>query len=154
MTTTRGGPAPSGTRPRLAVQFWVDLTSTECYVGKRRLEEAVGAFEHPAEVEVRYRSVQLPDAPASPEALAAARDEGLPLDPGTVQPAATFDAHRTVQLARGMGGPALQSAVLERLFRAHFGEGRGLADPDAQQRRGAEAGHDEPRHPAVRPGEH
>lgn len=153
MTTTRGGPAPSGTQPRLAVQFWVDLTSTECYVGKRRLEEAIGAFEHPAEVEVRYRSVQLPGAPASPDAVAAAREEGLPLDPGSVQPATTFDAHRTVQLARNMGGPALQSAVLERLFRAHFGEGRSLADHEALQRLGAEAGLDERRLAAVLAGE-
>ncbi|HET8601113.1 MAG TPA: DsbA family protein [Segeticoccus sp.] len=153
MTSTGGGPAPSGARPRLAVQMWIDLTCAECYVAKRRFEEAVSAFEHPAEVEVRYRSMEQPAASVSSAAVAAAREEGLPLDVGSLRPTSTFDAHRAVQLARGMGGPALQSAVLERLFRAHFAEGRSLADHEALQRLGAEAGLDERRLAAVLAGE-
>lgn len=37
----------------------------------------------------------------------------------------TFDAHRLVHLARTRG---LEEAVLERLYRAHFTEGRSLFD--------------------------
>lgn len=153
MTSTSGGPAPSGERPRLSVETWVDLTSLDCYVAKRRFDEAVSAFEHPAEVEIRYRSVQQQPTPPPHAVLQAAREEGLPLEPGSVQRADTFDAHRTLQLARGMGGPALQSAVLERLFRAHFAEGRSLAEHEALQRLGAEAGLDERRLAAVLAGE-
>jgi predicted DsbA family dithiol-disulfide isomerase len=54
-----------------------------------------------------------------------------------------------VQLGLASGGPAEQSAVLERLYSAHFTEGRAIDDVATLQRLAAEAGLDERRVAAV-----
>ena len=42
-------PVPPVAAPeaKLAVDVWADLTCAWCYLGKRRLERAITAFEHP-----------------------------------------------------------------------------------------------------------
>lgn len=131
--------------------MWVDLVSAECYLAKRRLEEAVSGFEHPSEVQVRYRAFELgaPAPAVTDELVREAAGEGLRIGAAGRDPSSTFDAHRMVQMARAQGGPALQGAVLERLFSAHFAEGRKLDDHEALQRLGAEAGLDERRLAAI-----
>jgi predicted DsbA family dithiol-disulfide isomerase len=57
----------------------------------------------------------------------------------------TFDAHRLCALAHEMGGPALQSAAVERFLAAHFREGLALDDHEVLQRLSAECGMDERR---------
>jgi predicted DsbA family dithiol-disulfide isomerase len=47
-----------------------------------------------------------------------------------------------VALGLAQGGPALQAAVLERLFSAHFSEGKPVDDIETLQRIGGEAGLD------------
>ncbi len=146
--------------------MWVDIACPWCYLGKHRMEQGIAAFEHPHEVEVRFRSFQL-DPRAStgqgrvvdrlaaryrgPDGVEemtsrvreAAEAEGLVIDLGAAVQASTFDGHRLVHLARDVGGPALQAAALERLFSAHFAEGRAVDDVEVLQRLGAEAGLDE-----------
>ena len=53
-------PVPPVAAPevKLAVDVWADLTCAWCYLGKRRLERAITAFEHPHAVRVRYRSFE------------------------------------------------------------------------------------------------
>ena len=130
----------------LAVEVWTDLTCPWCYLGKRRLERAVHAFEHPHAVQVRYRSFERDaaavaageDAAAeAARATAAAAQEGLDLPVDHAVPARTFDAHRLMHLGEAEGGPALQAAVAERMFAAHFCEGKALDDPRVLQRVGA-----------------
>lgn len=58
--------------------------------------------------------------------LAAA--EGIEGEWGAAWRANTHDAHRLLALAEEEGGPALQGEVAERLLRAHFVEGRDIAD--------------------------
>src|SRR4051795_4088078 len=47
------------------VEIWSDIACPWCYVGKRRLEAALAAFEHRDDVRVTWRSFELdPTAPA------------------------------------------------------------------------------------------
>ena len=158
----------------IELDVWVDLIWPACYVAKRRLEAAVSASAQPAEVSVTYRAFRLdPDAPRGDAASAFvqlariggtdvdrareaveataidARPDGIVMHLDDIRPADTLDAHRTIALARAMGGLALQSAVLERLFAAQFAEGRQLDDDAVLLRLGAEAGLDERRLAAV-----
>ncbi len=158
----------------IELDVWVDLISPACYVAKRRLEAAVAASHHPAEVSVTYRSFELdPAAPcgggagaavqqariqqttevaamAAIEAIAIdARPDGIVIDLPGLREVNTRDAHRVVAAAFALGGAALQSALLERLFAAYFTEGRALDDTAVLLRLGAEAGVDERRLGAV-----
>ena len=48
----------------LDVQIWSDVACPWCYVGKRRFEAALGAFEHRDQVRTTWRSFELdPSAP-------------------------------------------------------------------------------------------
>lgn len=154
----------------IELDVWIDLISPTCYVAKRRLEAAVAASPHPSEVSVTYRSLELdPDVPrggdgtaftqqarlhgVSEEEVRAtlewvaidARPDGIVIDLDALLPANTLDAHRLLAAALDLGGPALQSAALERLYAAYFAEGRAIDDPAVLLRLGAEAGVDERR---------
>ncbi|RYV49450.1 DsbA family oxidoreductase [Pengzhenrongella frigida] len=136
--------------PVLQIDVWSDVACPWCFIGKRRFEGALEAFEHRAQVEVTWRSYQLsPDAEVgSPHteaellaehknipikavremfeqvtALAAA--EGLTYDFDTVRPANTFDAHRLIHLAAPTGHA---DAVIEALMTAHFSHGTAVDD--------------------------
>ena len=132
----------------MKIEIWSDVVCPWCYIGKRRLERALGEFEHADEVEITWRSFQLnPDAPDravrtvdylaqrfGPEAPAMlarvtelARAEGLDLDYDTALTVNTLDAHRALHLAADHG---VAGAAKERLLHAHFTEGADLSDPD------------------------
>ena len=70
------------------------------------------------------------------------RPDGIDMNIDSQVDANSFDAHRLVALGLVQGGPALQAAVLERLFSAHFSEGKSIDDIESLQRLGAEAGLD------------
>jgi len=130
------------------IETWSDVVCPWCYIGKRRLERALGEFEHVGEVEIEWRSFQLnPDAPhrAVPtqeylarrfgpqsQAMIArvaelAQAEGLDLNYDTALTVNTLDAHRVLHLAADHG---VAGAAKERLLHAHFTEGADLSDPD------------------------
>jgi predicted DsbA family dithiol-disulfide isomerase len=135
----------------MRIEVWADLVCPWCYLGKRRLERALEAFAHRAEVEVVHRAFEL-DASRPPdrtfpqvEALAEkygltveraraleeemerrAAGDGLEYHLLTGVVGNTFDAHRVVHLGRAAGR---EDAVLERLYRAHFTENRSIFDP-------------------------
>jgi predicted DsbA family dithiol-disulfide isomerase len=81
------------------------------------------------------------------------RPDGIDMDIDAQVDANSFDAHRLIALGLEQGGPALQGAVLERLFSAHFSEGKSIDDHESLQRLGAEAGLDGRRVAAVLAGE-
>ena len=122
-----------------------------CYIGKRRFEAALEAFEHRDEVTVMWRSFELdPEAPASAEGTATERlaakygmsleraaamhaemteraaAEGLEFHFELARRGNTFDAHRLIHLAATYGH---QAAAQERLMRAYFTEGEAISDP-------------------------
>ena len=168
MRTEAAAPTATDRTPGIVLEVWSDVVCPWCYIAKRRLEQAIAGFERPALVEVRYRSYELdPRTPVGagisvyeylgqrygggPEAgramsdrvARAAEADGLVLDFDKAVWTSSFDAHRLVHLGLAQGGPALQSAVKERLFAAHFAEGKALDDVSTLQRLGAEAGLDE-----------
>jgi predicted DsbA family dithiol-disulfide isomerase len=149
----------------MRIDIWSDLVCPWCYIGKRRLEDALSGFSHRDRVEIVHRSFQLnPSAPAGTtskrrdmlmakygwslaeaEAMdarmeATAAEDGLEyhLSPEGLT-GNTFDAHRLVHLARDRGR---QDEVVERLFRAYFTEQRSLFDHQALTALAVEAGLD------------
>ena len=51
----------------MKVEIWSDVVCPFCYIGKRRFEEGLRQFGHPAAVEVTWRSFELrPDAAPAP----------------------------------------------------------------------------------------
>jgi predicted DsbA family dithiol-disulfide isomerase len=136
----------------MRVDIWSDIICPWCYIGNGRFSRALADLEHRDEVEVVYRSFELdpsiPGGQATPilDVLAAkygmspaqagqaearlaamAAAEGLDF---TVDRAVgnTFDAHRLVHLGREHG---MQERLLQRLYRAYFGEGRSVFDQEA-----------------------
>lgn len=135
----------------MRVDIWSDIVCPWCYVGKRRFETAVAAFDD-GDIDVVHHSFQLnPSAPrettsrrdmlkrkyALTEARLDALDaqmtelaarEGLHyrLD-GTVT-GNTLDAHQLVHLAREQGR---QDAMVERLYSAYFSEQRSVFEPES-----------------------
>jgi predicted DsbA family dithiol-disulfide isomerase len=158
----------------IVLDVWADVVCPWCYMAKRRLEAAVGRSERPADVTVTYHAFELdPGAPVgtgesmvrhlavahrmteerarqvAESAAIAARPDRIVIDVDGLRRANTFDAHRLVALGLAMGGPALQGAVLERLYAGVFAEGRAVDDHAVLQRLAAEAGLDERRVAAV-----
>lgn len=158
----------------IELDVWSDIVCPWCYVGKRRLEAAIASCEWPHDVKVTFHAFELdPQAPTGTgermvevlkrrygkdeagaremmqQAEIAARPDGIVMDIDNQRTANTFDAHRVVALALALGGPALQAAMLERLFAAVFAEGKVVDDPAVLQRLGAEAGLDGRRLAAV-----
>jgi predicted DsbA family dithiol-disulfide isomerase len=144
------------------VEIWSDIACPWCYVGKRRFEAALAAFEHRDAVTVTWRSFELdPGAPDErPGERAAhlaakyrtsveraremerhmtevAAQEGLGFRFDIARDGNTFDAHRLLHLAHAHG---LQDAMKERLMRAHFGEGELISDHAALERLATEVG--------------
>jgi predicted DsbA family dithiol-disulfide isomerase len=146
------------------VEIWSDIACPWCYVGKRRFEAALAAFEHRDDVTVTWRSFELdPTAPREREvdgathladkygtsreqALAmhrrmtdVAAEEGLDFRFDLARGGNTFDAHRLIHLAATYGH---QAAAKERLMRAYFTEGEHVDDHETLVRLAGEAGLD------------
>ncbi len=138
----------------IQVQIWSDIVCPWCFVGKRRFDVALSAFEQRDRVAVTYRSFQLdPSTPTAdpnhgnyvqrlarkyglPEAQAQgmidrmhelASSEGITMDFEHIQTANTFDGHRLLHLAKTVN---LQTPLQEALFRAHFCEGKQVRSAD------------------------
>jgi len=148
------------------VEIWSDIACPWCYVGKRRFEAALAAFEHRDDVSVTWRSFELdPQAPAQrpvdsathlAEKYGMSRDEALARQRSLAEVAAgdgldmradlarggnTFDAHRLVQLAKANG---VQDKMKERLMRAYHTEGESIGDTETLRRLALEVGLPEP----------
>ncbi|WBB82462.1 DsbA family oxidoreductase [Micromonospora sp. WMMD882] len=125
----------------MEIEIYADVVCPWCYIGKRRLEEALAV--HPGEVTLRYRPFQLDPSPVPEprplvEGLGAkfggaerarqmfaqvtevAAGAGLTLDFDRAVTANTFDAHRLIRYAAERGRAA---ETIEALFRAYFTEG-------------------------------
>jgi predicted DsbA family dithiol-disulfide isomerase len=131
----------------LHVDVISDVICPWCYIGKRRLEKAVAAFDGP--VGVRWLPFQL--NPAMPKEGVSRREyrskkfgswersqeldarlvavgeaEGIRFAFHRIERTPnTLDAHRLVALAERRG---VQDGVVEALFRAYFTEGRDISD--------------------------
>ncbi|MBM7806352.1 putative DsbA family dithiol-disulfide isomerase [Geodermatophilus bullaregiensis] len=149
----------------MRIEVWSDVVCPWCYIGKRRLETALERFAHRDEVEVLWRSFQLdpsiPEGETHPTLPALAGKYGRPVEEVRAmmrhveETAAgeglsyhladgvsgnTLLAHELVHLAAGRG---LQGAMEERLFHAHFEEGRPVFDVGSLVPLAVEVGLDE-----------
>jgi predicted DsbA family dithiol-disulfide isomerase len=147
------------------IEVFSDVVCPWCWLGKRRLERAIGELPLGDEIEVRWRAFQLdPGAPAQPqpyrEVLArkygsasavaamtrrltdAGRAEGLDYRWDTVQRVNSFDAHRLLAWTGDTAGHGAKAALEERLFHAYFTEGANIADREQLAALAAETGLD------------
>ena len=146
----------------MELEIWSDIVCPWCYIGKRRLEAALGQFEHAGELRITWRSFELdPNAPAERQGDLAsllarkygmtveqARDsqaaltqtaaaEGLDFHFERARSGSSFDGHRLIHLASEHD---LGDAMKERLLRAYFTEGRLISDPETLIATGVEVG--------------
>jgi predicted DsbA family dithiol-disulfide isomerase len=144
------------------VEIWSDIACPWCYVGKRRFEAALAAFEHRDDVTVTWRSFELdPAAPGErggdravhlaekygvsveraiemqDHMTTVAAGDGLEFRFDIARSGNTFDAHRLLHLAADHG---LQDAMKERLMRAYLTEGELVGDAEVLERLAVEAG--------------
>ncbi|MGW5241122.1 DsbA family oxidoreductase [Monashia sp. NPDC004114] len=149
----------------MKIDIWSDIVCPFCYLGKRRLEQALATFEHRDEVEVTWHSFELDrGAPAvssqplvdlvaskygiSPDQAAeqhrsiaaAAIELGLEFNWEQARYGNTFDAHRVVHLAADHG---LADLAHDRLMRAYFTDGLAVGDRDSLVALALEIGLDE-----------
>jgi predicted DsbA family dithiol-disulfide isomerase len=138
----------------MEIEVWSDIVCPWCYLGKRRLEEALERFEGRAGVHLVHRAFQLdPTRPIGEtqnrrrmlmakygwteqqaeaidaQMMVSAADDGLSyrMTAGGVT-GNTRQAHEVVQEAAAQGQA---DAMLERLYRAYFSEERSIFDVDS-----------------------
>ena len=147
----------------MRVDIWSDIGCPWCYVGKRRFENALAAFEHRDDVEVVYHSFELdPSHPTDktvpvtemliskfgmPRGQVEAAEkrledtataEGLAYDHGR-HAGNTFDFHRLAHWATAQGK---QQQLLDHAYAVHFGEAKSVHSIDALVELAAGAGLD------------
>lgn len=135
---------------KMKVDVWSDVMCPFCYIGKRHLEAALQEFEHADKIEVVWHSYQLdPDAEtvtdkdaytylaerkgqtvewskqAHQQVTDMAAKAGLRYDFDKVVIANSFDAHRLSHYAKEHGKG---NDIEEQLFKAHFTDGKNIAD--------------------------
>jgi len=146
----------------MKIDIWSDIMCPFCYIGKRRLEQALSNFEHKNDVEITWHSFQLdPSMTAQPgksihQYLAERKGQSLEwsekvheqmtknaLADGLVYNfnkaiiANSFDAHRLIHLAHkhGIGG-----AMKEALLKAYFTDGKNISDHNTLMQIGIDSG--------------
>ena len=138
----------------MEIEIWSDIVCPWCYLGKRRLEEALDRFEGRAGVRVVHRAFQLdPTRPRGEtqnrrrmlmakygwteqqaeaidaQMMARAADDGLSYRmTANGVTGNTRQAHEVVQAAAAAGQA---DVMLERLYRAYFSEERSIFDIDS-----------------------
>jgi len=136
----------------LKIEVWSDFVCPFCYIGKRRLEQAVENFAHKDNVQIEYKSFELDpttpkDRTQSVHEMLASKygmsveeakkmNEGMGQQAATVGltynfdnmvPTNTFDAHRLTHFAKTMGK---DNELTEKLLYSYFTENKRLSDFD------------------------
>ncbi|HWO95454.1 MAG TPA: DsbA family oxidoreductase [Bacillus sp. (in: firmicutes)] len=149
----------------MKIEVWSDFACPFCYIGKRRLEEALEKFPHRDQVEVVFKSFELDphasrDTDLSIHEIIAQKygtsvEQAKKMNEGVIQQAAsvgldfqfetlirtnTFDAHRLAKFAEAKGKGA---EVTERLLKAYFTDSKHLGDRKTLTELAAEAGLDQ-----------
>ena len=136
----------------MKIEVWSDYVCPFCYIGKRRLEEAIESTGLGDKVEVVFKAYELdPNSPKTSdktmtEVLAEkyntsveeaknmtgnvveqAKTVGLAYNFENLRPANTFDAHRLAKLAEQEG---LGAEMAEKLLEAYFVEAQQIGTHD------------------------
>lgn len=135
----------------MKIEVWLDYACPFCYIGKRSLEEAIATYGQKEVMQVEFKSFQLdPEHPHYDgedyyETLAKkfgsveqakektahinqlATNVGLQFNFDDVKATNTFHAHRLTKYAKTFGK---DHVVVEKLFYAHFVEGKDIGHID------------------------
>jgi predicted DsbA family dithiol-disulfide isomerase len=136
----------------MKVEIWSDVVCPFCYIGKRRFEEALNAFEHKDQVEVEWKSFQLNPGliPTKDQSLNQylseakgisleeaekmnqyvcdmAKEVGLEYHLENAIVANTFNAHKLLQYAKSIH---LGDEMKEALMKAYFVDAKDLNSID------------------------
>ncbi|MDR1938756.1 MAG: DsbA family oxidoreductase [Tannerellaceae bacterium] len=148
---------------KMKIDIWSDIACPYCYIGKRKLRNALAQFPHAGEIELVRHSYELnPDLPKAPlgksiyaylagqngiaeevqrekmkSILSLAESVGLAYDLDRVVVTNTSDALRLICLAQER---RLGSEVEEALFKAYFIDGETVSDPATLLKLGLGAG--------------
>lgn len=150
----------------LHIDIYSDVVCPWCYVGKRRLEQALETTGLRDAVAVQWRPFQLnPTMPeqgmdrrvymeakfGSAQEIAAIHDRLSAVGRGVgiefafdrvARAVNTFQAHRLIRYAATVGGPSGQDRMVEALFAAYFLEGRNIGELDTLAQVAGQAGLD------------
>ena len=147
----------------MKVEIYADVVCPWCYIGERRFARAISELPDGASIDVAFRPYQL-DPSASPEAIPltqylerrfgslkgsamrqvtdAAAAEGIDINWESALSVNTLHAHRLMMHVADEYDAAIQRAVAEKLFAAHFEHGLNVGDFDVLQAIAFEAGVD------------
>ncbi|MFD2902804.1 DsbA family oxidoreductase [Sphingobacterium anhuiense] len=149
----------------MKIEIWSDIVCPFCYIGKKRLEQALASFPHRDEVEIIWKSYQLhpqfpQDAAGIPAVEYIKNAKGLTKEETLammqqVQSIGksleidfdfekslivnTLNGHRLIHFAQEHG---LGNILKERLLKAHFSEGVDVNDTNILVNLAAEVGMD------------
>ncbi|QTD39625.1 DsbA family protein [Sporosarcina sp. Te-1] len=146
----------------MKIEIWSDYVCPFCYIGKRRMEEALRSTQLENQAEVEFKAYQLdPNTPEdSNQSMVAglakkygvslqeaermvdnvaeqAKTVGLLYNSKEMKVSNTFNAHRLAKLAEQEGKAA---EVTERLMQAHFIDAEAIGKKDVLVRIAEEAG--------------
>lgn len=146
----------------MKIEIWSDYVCPFCYIGKRRLEEALEQTGLEEKAEVVFKAYELdPNSPAVSDTLMTevlakkygmsveeakkmtdnvvdqAKSVGLNYNFDVMTPANTFNAHRIAKLAEQEG---FDKTVSESLLKAYFIDGEKIGAEDVLLRIAEEAG--------------
>lgn len=146
----------------MKIEIWSDVMCPFCYIGKRKLEQALAKWDGAGQVEISWRSFLLdPDLQPRPglgvvaylaerkgqsmawseqahaQVTAMAQRVGLTYNFDKAVVANSFDAHQVLQLAKVHGR---DGEMEERLFSAYFTEGADIGDHGTLLRLAEEVG--------------
>ena len=150
------------------INIFSDFACPWCYIGEKRMEDAIDKLGLGGKVNIWYRSFELnPNSPkvsdaSTVERLAtkynisievakrrisqvdkAGKDAGIVgFNFEGVKPANTFDAHRLMKLAENSYGPEVREKLNKALFDAYFVKNFIISDPKVLKELGVEAGLD------------
>lgn len=148
MAITRGR-----TMRKADIEVFSDFTCPWCYISTRRMHSAIQGLSADVPVEVFWRPLFLDAAVAASAvdhdgarrfltAIGAAEGVEFSFDRINGVPD-TFDAHRLVWLAARDGQPAeVVAGLVDRIYRAHFSEGRDIENRTTLAALAGEAGLD------------
>ena len=148
------------------IMIWSDFACPYCYIGERRLKDALKELGWSDKFEIEYRAFELnPEASKEPgnvsivERLARkygmsngeakekiesideqGRKLGIDFRYATARPSNTFDAHRLMKLAEAKYDVSVVEKLNEELFAAYFTRNQVLADKAVLLETGLTAG--------------
>lgn len=150
---------------KMKIEIWSDVVCPWCYIGKRRLEEALEQFANKEYLEIEWKSYQLDPEMETDTSLNIhqylADKKGMTLDQAKAMgnhvaevaksvgltyhfektiPVNTINAHRLIHFAHSENK---QGEMKERLLKAYFMEGQNLDDFAVLTQLASEVGLDE-----------